>query len=205
MLPIETCKILVRYSLNSISTFEVQTQPMLNRLFSGKLKNRYQNPNDQIPDAVWQNPLYFFAFGFGSGAMPVAPGTFGTLMAIPFYLLLKPLPLAYYLLFVIVFIVISSIICEQVSREIQINDHPGMCIDEFAGFFVTMIHAPSGFVWVVLGFLLFRIFDILKPWPIRFIDEKIHGGFGMVLDDVIAGLFSFALLQWIIFFMHIPV
>jgi phosphatidylglycerophosphatase A len=157
-----------------------------------KSRGKSQPP---VPYAVWQNPLYFVAFGLGSGAMPFAPGTFGTLLAIPFYLLLRPLPLAFYLLFVFFFIIASALICERVSREIQVHDHPGMCIDEFVGFFVTMINAPPGLIWVLLGFLLFRLFDIWKPWPIRVIDEKVHGGFGMILDDIVAGVFSLIVIQ----------
>ena len=152
-------------------------------------------PASPIPQKVWTNPLYFIAFGFGSGAAPVAPGTFGTLMAIPFYLLLQPVPLIPYVIFVLLFIAFSSWLCSKVSNEIHIHDHPGMCIDEFAGFFVTMINAPAGLGWLILGFLLFRLFDIWKPWPIGWIDEKVHGGFGMILDDVVAGLFACAIIQ----------
>ena len=159
-----------------------------------KLKSRAK-PLPPVPEAVWQDPLYFVAFGFGSGAMPFAPGTFGTLMAIPFYLLLRPLPLALYLFCIILFIVASIWISDRASQAIHIHDHPGMCIDEFAGFFVTMINAPHGWQWIVLGFVLFRLFDIWKPWPIHIIDEKVHGGFGMVLDDIVAGLFSLVILQ----------
>lgn len=155
----------------------------------------------ETPDAVWRNPLYFIAFGFGSGAMPFAPGTFGTLMAIPFYLLLRPLPLVYYIIFIVAFIAFSMWLSNKLSREINVHDHPGMCIDEFAGYFVTMINAPAGWEWVLLGFALFRFFDIVKPWPISFIDEKVHGGIGMILDDVLAGLASFAIIQLIIRFI----
>jgi phosphatidylglycerophosphatase A len=148
-----------------------------------------------VPEAVWKDPVYFAAFGLGSGAMPFAPGTFGTLMAIPFYLLLQSLPLTAYLVFVALFIGFSSWVSERCSREMQYHDHPGMCIDEFAGFFVTMINAPAGCGWVVTGFLLFRLFDIWKPWPIHLLDEKIHGGFGMILDDVVAGVFACLIIQ----------
>lgn len=154
-----------------------------------------------IPPAVWQNPWYFIAFGLGSGTMPFAPGTFGTLFAIPFYLLLSKLPLLGYLTFVIVFIIFSSWLCDKLSREIHVHDHPGMCIDEFAGFFVTMINAPQGFIWVLIGFILFRLFDIWKPWPIRYYDQNLHGGFGMVFDDVIAGFFSMLVIQIIGFIL----
>jgi phosphatidylglycerophosphatase A len=158
-------------------------------------KNKSSRPIPPIPADIWRKPLYFAAFGLGSGAMPFAPGTFGTLLAIPFYLLLEPLPLNAYILFVIFFILVSSWISERVSQEIREHDHPGVCIDEFAGYFVTMINAPHGWIWVILGFLLFRFFDIVKPWPIRDVDEKLHNGFGMVMDDVIAGLMSLVVMQ----------
>ena len=147
-------------------------------------------PIPPVPEKIWQDPIYFVAFGLGSGAIPFAPGTFGTLLAIPFYLLTRPLPLSLYLVFVMAFIALSSWICERVSRDIHEHDHPGMNIDEFAGFFVTMINAPHGIGWIILGFVLFRLFDIWKPWPIRYLDEHVHGGFGMILDDVVAGLFA---------------
>src|SRR5436190_8814849 len=92
-----------------------------------------------VPAKVWQDPLYFIAFGFGSGAMPFAPGTFGTLMAIPFYLLIQPLSVSLYLACVFIFIVFSIWLTHSLSQRIGVHDHPGMCIDEFAGFFVTMI------------------------------------------------------------------
>ncbi|MBV9576711.1 MAG: phosphatidylglycerophosphatase A [Gammaproteobacteria bacterium] len=168
---------------------------IFNTWFTNFFPKKYKEPLPPVPEAVWQRPLYFIAFGLGSGAMPFAPGTFGTLMAIPFYLLIHPLPLTIYLIFVLCFIGLSSWICEQVSREISLHDHPGMCLDEFAGFFVTMIHAPTGFAWILIGFLLFRLFDIWKPWPISFLDEKIHGGFGMVLDDIVAGIFAMLIIQ----------
>ena len=148
-----------------------------------------------VPNAVWRNPLYFIAFGLGSGAMPFAPGTFGTLMAIPFYLLLRELALPFYLIFVLVFIAATSWLSDRISRDIHVHDHPGMCIDEFAGFFVTMIAAPSGWHWILIGFLLFRLFDIWKPWPISWIDKHMTSGFGMILDDVVAGLFAMIIIQ----------
>jgi len=154
-----------------------------------------------IPKKIWRDPLYFAAFGLGSGAIPFAPGTVGTLFAIPFYLLLQPLAIIPYCIFVVIFIAFSSWLCDYVSREINVHDHPGMTIDEFAGFFVTMIAAPHGWFWIVLGFILFRLFDIWKPWPIRWLDEKVHGGFGIVLDDVIAGLFAFFLIQLLAYFI----
>lgn len=163
---------------------------MLRNLFMSRKKNI-----PPVPREVWRNPLYFIAFGLGSGAMPIAPGTFGTLFAIPCYLLLRELPTHAYLIFTLCFIIFSSWLCDYISRQTHTHDHPGMCIDEFAGFFVTMLYAPSGWLWVATGFVLFRLFDILKPWPISYVDKNIHGGFGMVLDDVLAGLLSCAIIQ----------
>lgn len=153
-----------------------------------------------VPRSVWTNPLHFIAFGFGSGAMPFAPGTFGTLIAIPFYLCMQSLSHFQYLFILMVVTVFSIWLCEKISKEIQVHDHPGMCIDEVVGFLVTMFAAPHGFRWIVLGFILFRLFDIWKPWPIHIIDKKMHGGIGMILDDVMAGIYSLLIiriLSWI--------
>lgn len=164
-----------------------------------KQQNRYDRI-PPVPQAVWHNPLYFIAFGFGSGAAPFAPGTFGTLAAIPFYLLLCHLPLTLYIAFLVAFIAFTSWLCDRISRETKTSDHPGMCIDEFVGFFVTMTAVPSGFIWILLGFALFRLFDICKPWPISYVDEHIKGGFGMIFDDVLAGIYACICLHIIVYY-----
>lgn len=148
-----------------------------------------------VPPSIWQNPLHFVAFGFGTGAIPFAPGTFGTLMAIPFYLVLARFSLPFYLISVLIITLFSMWLCDQVSRDLKVHDHPGMCLDEFPGFLVTMIGAPHGIRWILCGFILFRLFDIFKPWPIRYLDTHVKGGFGMVIDDVVAGFFSFIVLH----------
>ena len=155
----------------------------------------------KLSNKVWQDPIYFIAFGFGSGALPIAPGTFGTLVAIPFYLAIRSFPLAIYIALVILIMIGSMWLCEKVSREIQVDDHQGMCLDEIVGYLVTMTGAPHGMMWIITGFIFFRIFDIWKPWPINYIDKHMHGGIGMILDDVMAGIYSIfflKLLSWII-------
>lgn len=154
----------------------------------------YTNP-PPVPVSVWRNPLHFIAFGFGAGAIPFAPGTFGTLVAIPFYLLFSLLPLSAYIVLVVLIMFASMWLCDRVSREINIHDHQGMCLDEIVGYLVTMIAAPHGWIWIMLGFALFRLFDIWKPWPIAYIDEHVDGGVGMILDDVLAGIYSLIILQ----------
>ena len=142
-----------------------------------------------------RNPLHLIAFGFGSGFMPKAPGTAGTLVGIPAFLLLSPLPLHLYLAVVGVLFLIGIPLCARVSRDLGVHDHGGIVWDEIVGFLVTMTAAPVGLVAVVLGFALFRLFDILKPWPIRALDRRVGGGFGIMLDDLVAGLFAAVLLQ----------
>lgn len=154
-----------------------------------------------VPDSVWQKPTHFIAFGFGSGAMPFAPGTFGTLLAIPFYLAIRNLPNGIYFAAVFLIMLGSMWLCSKVSKEINAHDHQGMCLDEFVGYLVTMYAAPHGIKWIFIGFVLFRLFDIWKPQPIRWVDEKMTGGIGMILDDVLAGVYSFLVmrvLSWMI-------
>jgi phosphatidylglycerophosphatase A len=148
-----------------------------------------------VPDSVWKNPYHFVAFGFGSGAVPFAPGTFGTLMAIPFYLAMQHMSPILYLLLLIGITLGSMWLCEKVSKETNSHDHSGMCIDEIVGFLVTMFAAPQGFIWILLGFGLFRFFDIVKPWPIDYVDLNVKGGVGMILDDVLAGVYSLIILH----------
>lgn len=166
----------------------------VNGLSFQKLKS-YQKPSYPIPKKVWRNPFYFIAFGFGAGTIPYAPGTFGTLMAIPFFILLNTFTLPIYVTLVGAIVIFSIILSDQISKKLQIHDHPGMCLDEFCGFFITMTNAPMSWAWILFGFILFRFFDIVKPWPIRFLDENIGGGLGMILDDIVAGLFSMIIIQ----------
>ena len=140
---------------------------------------------------------HWLAFGFGSGLAPKAPGTFGTLAAIPFYLLMSPLAWPYYLGLVVVFTVIGIWACDRTARELGAKDPSAIVWDEFVGFFITMLAVPSallteshGWIWILAGFLAFRLFDIWKPWPIRVIDERVEGGLGIMLDDILAGIMA---------------
>jgi len=137
-----------------------------------------------------RKPYQLLAFGFGSGLAPKAPGTFGTLAAVPLYLLLQPLPLSLYLLVVAIGFVAGIWICEATSRDLGVHDHGGIVWDEIIGYWVTMSLAPAGWWWLAIGFLLFRFFDILKPWPIGWLDRRVMGGFGIMLDDLVAGLYA---------------
>lgn len=141
------------------------------------------------------NPIHFLAFGFGSGLAPFAPGTFGTLAAVPLYLLMQPLSMPLYLAVVVAAFIAGIWICGVAGSDLEVHDHGGIVWDEFVGLWVTMIAAPAGWAWVVAGFLLFRLFDIWKPWPIGWADQQVSGGLGVMLDDVIAGLYALLVIQ----------
>jgi phosphatidylglycerophosphatase A len=153
---------------------------------------------DRIPARRLLHPVDFLALGFGSGLVPRAPGTAGTVVAIPVYLLLQPLALPYYAALVVLLALAGIAICGQTASRLGVHDHPGIVWDEIVGYLVTMAFAPPGWLWVALGFLLFRLFDILKPWPIRWCDRKVSGGLGIMLDDLLAGVISAALLQLLV-------
>ena len=144
---------------------------------------------------IVKKPAVLLACGLGSGLVPKAPGTVGTLAAIPLYLVIQPLGLLNYLLLTAVFFVLGIWLCHQAIKVFERNDPSEVVWDEVVGFLVTMIAAPAGWQWLVLGFVLFRIFDIWKPWPVRLADHKLHGGLGIMLDDVIAGIYALIVLQ----------
>lgn len=148
-----------------------------------------------VPRSVWRNPIHFFAFGFGSGAIPVAPGTFGTVMGALIYLPMQNLNWSIYLIVVLASFVAGIWLCGRTATDIGVHDHGGIVWDEFVGYWITMFMAPEGLWWIVLGFALFRLFDIVKPWPIRWLDKNVSGGFGVMIDDVLAGLMACACLQ----------
>ena len=142
-----------------------------------------------------KNPIHFLALGFGSGLAAKAPGTFGTLAAIPLFLLMAPLSLPCYLALTLLSVLAGVYICDKAAKDMGVHDHGAIVWDEIAGLLITMIAAPAGWLWLVIGFALFRFFDILKPWPIRWLDAKVQGGFGIMIDDVLAGIFSLICLQ----------
>ncbi len=156
---------------------------------------------NSAPRSVWRNPIHFLAFGFGSGAMPFAPGTFGTLAALPIYLLMVPLSLWAYLAVVVVMTLLGVWLCHVTSRDLGVHDHGGIVWDEIVGYLITMIAAPPGWQWMVAGFVLFRFFDIIKPWPIGWADRRVHGGLGIMLDDVLAAVLAWVVLQGVAFIL----
>ena len=150
---------------------------------------------------IFANPVHCLAFGFGSGLAPKAPGTMGTLVAIPLYLLLSPLPLTVYAGLTLLAFVVGIYLCGKTATDLGVHDHPGIVWDEFVGFWITMFAAPAGWGWIVAGFALFRLFDIWKPWPIRFFDKNMETGLGIMVDDVLAGIYALIILQLLAYYI----
>lgn len=148
-----------------------------------------------VPPRLLLHPCGFLSLGFGSGLVPVAPGTAGTLAAIPVYLLLQDLSLAVYVTVVSVAFLAGIPLCAWTARRLGVHDHPAIVWDEIVGYLVTMVAAPAGWQWIVAGFVLFRLFDIAKPWPISWLDRRVTGGLGIMLDDLVAGVLAAILLQ----------
>ncbi len=140
-------------------------------------------------------PVHFLAFGFGSGLSPKAPGTMGTIVAVPLYLLMADMGLTAYIAMLVITFAIGVYLCDKTSKDMGVHDHGGIVWDEFVGYWITMLAAPQGWQWVLLGFVLFRFFDVVKPWPISWLDKHVQGGFGIMIDDVLAGFMALLVMQ----------
>ncbi|MES2885524.1 MAG: phosphatidylglycerophosphatase A [Pseudomonadota bacterium] len=145
---------------------------------------------------ILRSPVHFIAFGFGTGLSPKGPGTVGTLAALPIYLLLNNLSWSGYIAGCAILFLFGCWVCGESARRLGVHDHGGIVFDEIVAFLVVL--AP--YYWVtwspvnlVAAFLVFRFFDIVKPWPIKFLDSKVHGGFGIMIDDLIAAIFTVVL------------
>lgn len=147
------------------------------------------------PPSVWRDPWHFIAFGFGSGALRPAPGTWGTLVGLACVPLLQSLPAWGYLAVIVLGALFGCWLCGKVSRDLGVHDHGGIVWDEIVGIWITCWLAPAGWPWLLAAFVLFRLLDIAKPWPIRWADRHVHGGTGIMLDDLLAGVGAWALLQ----------
>ena len=144
---------------------------------------------------VFAHPVHFLAYGFGAGLSPKAPGTLGTVVAVPLYALLVHAGSGAYLSVLAVALVAGVFICGYTAGVMGIDDPRGVVWDEIVGYLITMLGLPFNWGWMLGGFLLFRLFDIWKPWPIRWVDRRIQGGVGIMLDDVIAAIFACVLLN----------
>ncbi len=160
---------------------------------------------NKAPASIWRNPVHFLAFGLGTGASPYAPGTVGTLLGIPLVWLMSDLTMIWYLVITFALYVIGVWVCAKTSNDIGVHDHSGIVIDEVVGYLITMILVPVNLWTIAIGFLLFRFFDIIKPWPIRWLDKHVDGGTGIMIDDVLAGLFALAVIHVMIRYIPLPI
>ena len=143
-----------------------------------------------------RHPLGWIATGLGSGLSPRAPGTVGSAVALlPWWLWLRALPLPWYAAMLAASFLVGVAASQWVVRRSGIDDPQVVVFDEFVGVWIALFAAPPGWAWMLGGFALFRLFDIWKPWPVRWADRRVHGGLGVMLDDAIAGGYAWIVLQ----------
>lgn len=153
--------------------------------------NMQENP----PRSIWTNPLHFVACAFGFGALPWWPGTWATLATIPIVIALKQLPEWGYVAVTLAMVLLGVFVCGKANRDFGTEDHPACAWDEMASFPIALIGVPLTIYTVLAAVILFRFLDIIKPWPIRWLDRHIHGGIGVMLDDVVAALCTLVILH----------
>lgn len=160
-----------------------------------------ENKNPPTPKGFLYHPAHCIALGFGAGYMPKMPGTAGTLVGILLYYPIASLSLSVYFLLTTIFFFIGVYLCHITTQHLGVHDHSAIVFDEIVGFLVTMYAVPNDWRFILLGFVLFRLFDILKPFPIGWLDRRVTSGWGIMLDDVLAGLYSLLILQIIIYLL----
>ncbi len=143
-----------------------------------------------VSASLLRQPVHLLALGFGSGLAPKAPGTAGTLVAMPAAWLLLSWPLTTKLALVAVLFAAGVWICGESARRLEVHDHPAIVWDEIVGLLATCLLLPADPRWLPVAFVLFRFFDIAKPWPIRDVDHRLGGGIGIMLDDIVAAAFA---------------
>jgi phosphatidylglycerophosphatase A len=150
--------------------------------------------HERLPASLLREPVHFLALGFGSGLAPVAPGTFGSAAGLLLALAIAPLGGWVAAAVTVVATLAGVWICGESARRLGVHDHPAIVWDEVAGMLIVMLAAPATWWGALLGFGLFRLFDVWKPWPIREVDHGMRGGAGIMLDDVMAALMAVVVL-----------
>jgi phosphatidylglycerophosphatase A len=149
------------------------------------------------PDArfLFRHPVYLLALGFGSGLAPKAPGTFGTLVGLPLFAALMLLPQASHLIVIVLLFLAGIPICQKAGEALGVSDHGSIVWDEIVAMLLVLEFTPRAWPWWLAAFVLFRLFDIWKPFPIRQCDARLKGGFGVMFDDLLAALYAIASLK----------
>jgi len=149
-----------------------------------------ERDNGGLARQVLRDPVHWLAFGLGTGLLPVAPGTWGSLLGVAIFWALPPLPPAVLLPALVVAFVAGCVICGTSARRLGVHDHGGIVFDEIVAMLLVLCVTPRTAGWTLVAFLAFRFFDVAKPWPIREADHRIAGGLGIMLDDVLAAVYA---------------
>ncbi len=145
---------------------------------------------------AFSTPDGFLAFGFGSGLLTGAPGTMGTLVAVPIAVLLTILDINGFWFLSFSFL-LGVWVCESITKKLGVEDYGGIVWDEMVAYWLIAAFVPFHWTWLLAAFVIFRGFDILKPWPISLLDESVHGGLGIMLDDVLAAVYTILILTFV--------
>lgn len=144
---------------------------------------------------LFASPMNFLALGCGSGLIKPAPGTWGSVLAILPFFFIEALAWQWHLLLIVVSFIAGIYLCEACAKYLGVHDHGAIVWDEFVGIWLTLLFIPFTWLNLLLAFGLFRLFDILKPWPIKIFDQKLLGGFGIMFDDILAAVYAWIALQ----------
>jgi phosphatidylglycerophosphatase A len=144
------------------------------------------------------HPAHFFALGFGSGLAPKAPGTFGTLVGLPLFWLISSYALHIQLLIITVLFLIGIYFCHKTGKDLGVADHGGIVWDEIVAMMLVLTTTPLHWFTWLMSFAMFRLFDIWKPYPICYFDAKFKHGFGVMLDDLLAAIYTILVMQFIV-------
>ena len=150
---------------------------------------------DAVRYAFWKYPVHVLAYGFGTGLIPFAPGTFGSLIGVVLFWFMAELAPIPYAAIVVVMFVAGIFICGQTARDVGAVDPGFIVYDEVVGFLVAMYMLPADWRWIAAGFVIYRVFDIWKPFPIHYVEDKLGLGSGIMTDDVIADIYTLIILQ----------
>lgn len=172
---------------------------------SNLIQTKPSPPMSKLPDRhfLLGHPAHFLALGAGSGLGPKAPGTYGTLLALPLFLLLMQTPETTHYMVIAALFLVGIPLCAITGRHLGVADHGSIVWDEIVAMLLVLEFTPHGWIWWLGAFLLFRLFDIWKPFPIRQLDTRLKGGLGVMLDDLLAALYAIAVIkgvQWLM--MH---
>lgn len=144
---------------------------------------------------LFQQPAHFIALGFGSGLAPKAPGTFGTIVGLPLFYLIATYSLSTQLAIICILFIIGIYFCDVAGKNLGVSDHGSIVWDEIAAMMLVLSITPQEWLWWLIAFVLFRLFDIWKPFPIHQCDAKLKGGFGVMFDDILAAIYAMISLE----------